>query len=198
MLEIELLESQQIDGVSASGQTRCNPVLYKEVEQPMVEKPIGNEVHVLSNLISRVLDNSPTRLKIEDATGNNTWIIAYIAQRTGTDVFQRDLEKRFGITRSTASKVVGRMVKNGLIERQSIPEDARLKKLVLTKRAWEILSCMEAEFQAMENALLDGFTKEEIARLYDYIERMQENVKNMSAQRTQEDLCGKEEGVTRK
>ncbi len=145
----------------------------------MNEQAIGHEIHMLSNLISRVVDNSPTRQQIEDATGNNTWIIGFIAQRTGTDVFQRDIEKQFGVTRSTASKVVSLMEKKGLIERQSIPCDARLKKLVLTDRSWEILNCMEAEFDMVEDTLAKGFTKEELDRFMDYIKRMQVNISNI-------------------
>ncbi len=160
----------------------------------MVEKPLGHEIHVLSNLICRVIDNSPSRMKIVDATGNNTWIIAFIAQRTGTDVFQKDLEEHFGITRSTASKVVSLMVRKGLVERQSIPEDARLKKLVLTERSWEILRQMDREFQAVEDALIEGFTPAEVAQIYDYIDRMQENVKQISCSRTSEpDVAAKAE-----
>ncbi|MCD8299793.1 MAG: MarR family winged helix-turn-helix transcriptional regulator [Clostridiales bacterium] len=135
---------------------------------------------MLSNLIGRVVDNSPTRLQIEDATGNNTWIIGFIAQRSGEDVFQRDIEKQFGVTRSTASKVVSLMEKKGLIVRQSIPYDARLKKLVLTDRSWEILNCMEAEFRLVEDTLEKGFTEEELAQFFDYIHRMQNNINHIS------------------
>ncbi len=153
----------------------------------MVEKPLGHEIHVLSNLICRQIDNSPIKMKIEDATGNNTWIISYIAQKGDTDVFQKDLEKQFGITRSTASKVVSLMVRKGLIERQSVPEDARMKKLVLTERSREILVRMEAEFHAVEDALAAGFTDQEMEQIYDYVFRMQENMAAID----KEGGCGK-------
>ncbi len=153
----------------------------------MIERPLGHEIHVLSNLIRRVIDNSPIRKKIEDATGNNTWIISFIARREGSDVFQRDLEQKFGITRSTASKVVSLMVRKGLVERQSIPEDARLKKLVLTDRSWEILDQMEEDFQAVEDALVEGFTPQEVDQIYDYVERMQENMKRIGREKASEE-----------
>ncbi len=147
----------------------------------MIERPLGHEIHVLSNLICRQIDNSPMHMKIEDATGNNMWIIAYLAKHDGSDVFQKDLEKQFGITRSTASKGISLMVSKGLIERQSIPEDARMKKLVLTDRSWEILRMVDAELQAMEDALTAGFTAEEIDQIFCYLYRLQENIKNYSS-----------------
>lgn len=143
-----------------------------------MEYSIGREIHVLSNRVCRFLDNSKELRHIEEATGKNTWIIGYIAQREqeGIAVYQRDMENQFGITRSTASKVVNRMVKKGLIERQSVPEDARLKKLVLTERSREIHQRMTAEFLDMENTLREGFSEEEMERLRGYLHRMQNNI----------------------
>ncbi len=143
-----------------------------------MERLVGHEIHVLGNLIGRHVDNSPVRMQMENVTGNNAWIISFIAENTGRDVFQKDLEIRFGITRSTASKVVSLMVQKGLVERQSIPYDARLKKLVLTERSWEILDRMHAEFQAMEACLSKGFTEEELDNFFDYMHRMQNNLSN--------------------
>ncbi|MCC8028569.1 MAG: MarR family transcriptional regulator [Lachnospiraceae bacterium] len=148
-----------------------------------MEESIIREIHVLSNRICRLLDNAPERRRLEEVTGKNTWIIGYIAHNEGTDVFQRDLEKQFGITRSTASKVVNRMVKKGIIERQSVPEDARLKKLVLTERSREIHQRMEAEFRDMEDTLVEGFSAEEIEQMREYLLRMQNNMKKKEERR---------------
>ncbi|MCD8218462.1 MAG: MarR family winged helix-turn-helix transcriptional regulator [Clostridiales bacterium] len=141
-----------------------------------MERMVGHEVHMLSNLISRVIDNSPVRMQVENVTGNNTWIIGFIAKRGDQDVYQRDLEKHFGITRSTASKVVSLMVRKGLIERQSVPDDARLKKLVLTEQAWTILDQMDAEFRKVEDTLCEGFTEDEMEQFFTCIHRMQDNI----------------------
>ncbi|MCD8045779.1 MAG: MarR family winged helix-turn-helix transcriptional regulator [Clostridiales bacterium] len=137
---------------------------------------IGHEVHYLANLIGRVIDNSPARMQVENVTGKNTWIIGYIAKSDDKPVYQRDLEKHFGITRSTASKVVSLMVRKGLIERQCVPGDARLKRLVLTDQALTLECQMDQEFNNIENTLREGFTEEEIEMFFSYIHRMQENV----------------------
>ena len=103
----------------------------------MKKKSIGCEIRVLSNLIHRCVENAPNKKKVDRITGANAWIIDYISEQNEKkrDVYQRDLENQFGITRSTASKVVNLMVQKGLIERQNVLEDARLKRLVLTERA---------------------------------------------------------------
>lgn len=116
-------------------------------------------------------------------TGANAWIIGYISDKTDNneDVFQKDLESCFEITRSTASKVVNLMVEKGLIERQSVPWDARLKKLVLTDRAREVNKLMIEDFTEVETILSKGFTEQEMEQFFDYIHRMQKNMKEATA-----------------
>ena len=50
-----------------------------------------------------------------------------------TPVFQRDIEREFSITRSTVTNILQLMERKGYIERRSVPQDARLKQLVLTE-----------------------------------------------------------------
>ena len=140
---------------------------------------IGNDVRILSHQIHRWIENSPNKKKVDSVTGANAWIIGYISEKTKSneDVFQRDLEKNFGITRSTASKVVNLMVEKGMVERQSVPWDARLKKLVLTDRGREIDKLMENEFIMAEQTLARGFSEQELVQFFDYIHRMQKNMK---------------------
>ena len=113
-------------------------------------------------------------------TGANAWIIGYISDKTknNEDVFQKDLEKNFEITRSTASKVVNLMVEKGMVERQSVPWDARLKKLVLTDKGREINELMLEDFSVVEETLSKGFSEQELEQFFDYIHRMQQNMKD--------------------
>ena len=111
-------------------------------------------------------------------TGANAWIIGYIAEHRDKDVFQKDFEEEFGITRSTASKVVNLMEKKGLIARCSVPGDARLKKLTLTPRSEEVYQLMVEDFIAIENTLAKGFSEGELEQFFDFIHRMQMNLKN--------------------
>ncbi|HRX57756.1 MAG TPA: MarR family transcriptional regulator [Eubacteriales bacterium] len=137
---------------------------------------IGMELRSLNNLIRRYFEFSSHKREIESVTGNNGWIIGYLADNSGRDVFQKDIENHFTITRSTASKVLSLMESKGLITRQSVARDARLKKIVLTKRAWDISNTMREDSEKMESTLVQGFSDEEIEELVSYIRRMKENI----------------------
>ena len=64
-------------------------------------------------------------------------------------VFQRDIEREFSITRSTVTNILQLMERKGYIERRSVPQDARLKKLVLTEEE-------NAELMRLLNKLRDA------------------------------------------
>ena len=80
-----------------------------------MERYIGAELRRLSNLSCRYFERQAGKRQTEAITGTNGWIIGYIGRREerGEVVYQHDLESRFGITRSTASKVVSLMAQKG-------------------------------------------------------------------------------------
>ena len=140
---------------------------------------IGMELRSLNNLIRRYFEFSSHRKEIETVTGNNGWIIGYLAENADHDVYQKNLEDRFTITRSTASKVLNLMEQKGLIQRQAVARDARLKKIVLTEKAWKIKELMKEDAERMERTLTEGFTGEEVKTLYSYIQRMKKNLSDI-------------------
>lgn len=142
----------------------------------MESKAIGINLRSLNNLIMRYLEQHANKKKVDSLTMTNAWIIGYIAEHSDRDVFQRDFEREFRITRSTISKVINLMVQKGFIERRSVEHDARLKKLVLTPKALEIADLMCRDNKMLNEQLTKGFSDEELDTLYSYIERMQNNL----------------------
>jgi Transcriptional regulators len=146
----------------------------------MEKMRIGLELRSLNNMIRRYFEFSSHKNEIETITGNNGWIIGYLADNADKDIYQKDLEDHFTITRSTASKVLSLMEQKGLIQRQAVAQDARLKKLVLTEKAWKIKELMREDSERMERTLTNGFTEEEVETLYSYLQRMRTNISNMN------------------
>jgi DNA-binding MarR family transcriptional regulator len=112
-------------------------------------------------------------------TGTNSWIIAYLAENQDKEIYQKDLEKQFSVTRSTASKVISRMEEKGLILREEVPSDARLKRLVLTPTALEMHYAIIEDLKKLESNLADGFTQEELDTLLSYMNRLKDNVERV-------------------
>lgn len=144
----------------------------------MEKKSVVMELRRLNHLIRRYFENSPVKKQVDKITGTNGWIIGYIAEHPDKEIYQKDLEEQFSITRSTASKVLSLMEKKGLIQRQNVAHDARLRKIVLTQKALDISEMMANEGKQFEETLIKGFTDEEFDNLFYYIRKMKDNIKN--------------------
>jgi DNA-binding MarR family transcriptional regulator len=107
-------------------------------------------------------------------TSIQTRILGHLrhAQKENKDVFQRDIEEVFRIKRSSVTSVLQTLEKKGLIIRESIPEDARLKKLVLTDKAIKMQSCTYHILGEMEQEVRSMFTDREFEQFLEYMSRI--------------------------
>ena len=139
------------------------------------ERYVGFEIKALSNLLRRRLMSTA-----EHPQGMLTEIegvlIGYLCHNKKQEIYQKDLESEFGITRSTASRVLRLMEQKGLVERQSVPQDARLKKLVLTERSRRLVQEMCQTGMTIDTRLLRGFSPDEVQTLYGFLDRMFRNL----------------------
>lgn len=149
----------------------------KEKNRTEKSRHIGFEVRTLSNLIRRHVDSFSAEREIDSITGVQRWVIGYLFHRQDRDVFQRDLEKEFLIRRSTATAILQLMEKNGLITRERVDQDARLKRLLLTPKAKEIHTMIMKEIEAFEKTLTYGIPEEEMAAFFQTLEKIKGNIR---------------------
>lgn len=142
----------------------------------MNNRRIGFEIHRSSRLVKRYLDNDATKLYIDKLTGTHGWAIGYLHQNSDRDIFQKDFEQEFNIRPSTASNILSLIEKNGLITRESVPYDARLKKIVLTQKAIDIHQIIENSFEKLEDKLKDGISQEELEIFFRVIYKINNNI----------------------
>ena len=89
---------------------------------------------MLSNLLKRQMACQPQDEEDSHVTGMLGMIIHYLAVADG-DRFQKDVETQFRFRRSTATGILQLMEQHGLLRREPVPQDGRLKRLVLTDKA---------------------------------------------------------------
>ncbi len=145
----------------------------------MEGRRVGFELKVLSNLIRRYFESTETKKKVDSLTGMHGWVIRYLVENRDRDVFQRDLEEQFTVRRSTATKILQLMERNGLIVRRAVDYDARLKKLELTPKAIELHQKITGEMEALENLLIQGISSEELEAFYQTIDKIKRNLESV-------------------
>lgn len=132
-------------------------------------KNIVFELKSLDRLMRKAIEQEFRGLDDDDQiTRMHHWIIGYLYRNQDKDIFQRDVEAEFRISRSTTSSMLTLMEKKGLVTRNSVPGDARLKKLTLTERAMQMhQQHMETidRFDGVINSAITDDEKEELLRI---------------------------------
>lgn len=141
---------------------------------------LGRELHRLDNGIRRYMEKHSELRDEKDLSGVNGCIIRYLSVNEERDVYQKDVEKAFGITRSTASRVLTLMEEKNLIRRQNVEKDGRLRKIVLTERSQKMSQQMRKLGEKTDRQLLKGFSSLEEKQLYLFLDRMLLNLEEDS------------------
>ena len=97
----------------------------------------GFEVRRLDHVFARNLEAKVREKGIDELTLMHGWIIRYLIENQDKDIYQKDIEKHCSIGRSTVTNILQLMEKKGLIRREAVPNDARLKKVMLTQKGLE-------------------------------------------------------------
>lgn len=120
---------------------------------------IGKVINKISNRLRRRSVALQEKLGMSGAQGN---ILNYIlVDGRKRPVYQKDIEKEFGLRPSTATEALKNLEAKGLICRISEKQDGRLKRIELTSKAEEIRHLITSEIAESENLLLKGITEEE-------------------------------------
>lgn len=147
------------------------------MQQNPAEFHLGKAIHELDNLIFRNMLAQGRKYGYDQITVMNGWIVKYLVLNQDKDIFQKDIEKEFGITKSTVAGIIKLMEKKGFIERISVPRDARLKKLVLTDKGREYEDKMGTQFRLDEQMYRENITDEELCIFIRVLNKIKQNVK---------------------
>ena len=140
----------------------------------MYDDKLGRSVHMLSRLLKRNVDIKVTKYGI---TSVQSAMIGFIYENSKKrDIFAKDIEKVFGLRGATVAGLLQNMEKNDLIERKAVGNDARLRKIVLTKKAMEVRKEVEKSIKNVEKDAVEGLTKEEVNKYIEITEKMSENL----------------------
>lgn len=137
---------------------------------------LGFHIRVMFNLLNRKLFELSSSSGAPESTALQGRLMGYLYKHREEDVFQRDLEEAFRIRRSSASRLLGRMEEQGLIRRESVAQDARLKKLVLTEKAVALHTAVEERIRNTEKLLSEGLSEEEVAAFLSTAAKIEQNL----------------------
>ena len=98
----------------------------------------------------------------------NGYIISYLCENKDKNIFQRDIEREFDLSRSTVSTILKQLESEGLI-------DARLKKVVPTPAAEMINEACSKEITHFFYDLASNLTDNEMSTFVKVLDTMKKN-----------------------
>lgn len=136
------------------------------------KKDVGRAINVLNNLVKRDIERFNP---VESVTGMQGVILYFILKRNA-EVFSKDIEDEFCMRRATVCGYLTLLEKSGMIVREDVPEDGRLKKVILTDRARKLLVGVEQNIRRNEAKLAEGLTRGEIDEFLRIAAKMSKNM----------------------
>lgn len=91
------------------------------------------------------------------------------------DCSQTELAEKLEVSPAAVAVSLKKLEKSGYISRESDADDNRMNHVIVTAKGKEAIRISIVYFQEMENAILKGFTMEELAFLQNCFERMIQN-----------------------
>lgn len=134
------------------------------------EVHVGRKINILSKRMHRAIGKEASKYGITAVQGR---ILGFINHNSkNRDIFQKDIEEELDIRRSSVTSVLQLMEKNGLIERASVSEDARLKKLIITEKGAEIQKIIYDVILDFEKSFRDELSEAEMNMLISLLDRL--------------------------
>lgn len=144
--------------------------------QIILSASAGRYVSKLSNLIRRHLMLPATRHDITAKEGFTLlFIIAQVSE--GHNVYQKDIEEEYSLRPATATLLLQRMERSGLIRRVPDPSDSRLKRILVADKALAYQDQLTKDMLAMEEKLVNGIAPEKLDVFFEVMEQMLQNMK---------------------
>lgn len=128
------------------------------------KKHIGKKINILSNEIRRKIDNEVSKYGITGAQGKIIGFLYFESKKR--NIFQKDIESDLKIRSSSVTSVLQLMEKNGYIKRESVCEDARLKKIILTDKGIEVHKTVFNAICNIEKQIEEELTEGELKFLF--------------------------------
>lgn len=133
-----------------------------DLDEKLSKMHMGRMIHILSHQMKRntCVEEMPYNSEL---TTMQKHVLKHILLETlHREIYQKDIEEEFQIRKSTVTGILKLMEKNGFIYRESVRKDARLKRIIPTKKAEVLRPDILAQIQRKEAALVEGIDPRDV------------------------------------
>lgn len=141
-----------------------------------MKKAIGYELREAEIMLTRYFEKQESINQLENIKGPQAMALVYLVDHQDREIFQKDLELEMGIRKSTASKLVDRLVKNGYLTKTTSKKDGRSKQLLITNKAIADSEKIKAYVHETEAMMRKNISEEELEQFFQTLEKIKGNI----------------------
>lgn len=104
--------------------------------------------------------------------GQSGWAAIAVVARAGTPMSQSELAQRVGVENATLVTTLDRLAAAGLIERQPLPGDRRVKQVVLTPEGEAMYARVRVEAEALRAEMLGDISPDLLDQTTELLETL--------------------------
>lgn len=134
----------------------------QDIDERFQQMHMGKLIHIISHQLKRC-QCADTVVEGQELTVGQQQLLKFILLETlQRDVYQKDLEEEFQVRKPTLTGMLKLMEKNGFIIRESVERDARLKRIVPTKKAEALRPVILEHIRKTEEQITEGISAQDL------------------------------------
>ena len=137
-----------------------------------MSKNLGVLINKIANQLKRKMDKEMN--ENYNLTKTQSLVLSYI--NSNKEIYQKNIEKRFSIRRSTATEILNLMEKRNLIKRIPSKIDKRLNNIEITEEGIKLEKVGKEKIKELEKHMIKSLTKEEKKELIRLLEKVEQNL----------------------
>ncbi|MFV0283651.1 MAG: MarR family winged helix-turn-helix transcriptional regulator [Castellaniella sp.] len=173
------MQADRPDGPSPSSQDHAYQHYAGVPGDLVLERNVGLLVKHVHTLLHRIIDLRAGPMGLTA----NQWRPLLLIQHRGTDT-PAELARALDIDTGATTRMLDRLESKGFVQRERVPEDRRVVKIVLTDMGRTVSSQILPIVAQALNIHLSGFSEDEIRMLIALLKRMIMNGEHYLQQQT--------------
>ena len=140
------------------------------------KEALGWELKRMSNKIGSFIGAELTKAGFDEIIVTHGWILGFLSHQQDKVIYQKDIETRFGMPRSTVANVMKQFEQMGYITRQSDDKDTRLKRILVTEEGRKVHDESMKTCFATNAKMEEGISEKEKQTLRNVFDKISQNM----------------------
>lgn len=116
------------------------------------------KLHILNIKLKKIFEK---KFNLNNYTYFQKITLFYIIKNEGKEIYQKDIEQKFNISKSTVSESLNFLESQGYIIRNVSNKDSRLKEIKLTDKSKKFKNSFDKSLKSIEKIILNNFTNDQ-------------------------------------